>query len=166
MAVTTGAMLAIGMGMSMVGQLAQGRATRKAMEAQALQDERLAAQQRDAAQQEADRIRRAGKKSQGAARAALAKSGVDVNAGTSLLIEDEIGAESEKDARMTLLTGRRQSDASLFSADQARARGRNAQRASQLGAISTGLQGWKGVSSAQTDTGYRYKVPDFPGAEY
>jgi hypothetical protein len=50
----------------------------------------------------------------------------------------------------------------MFAAGQSRARGRNAMASSVLGAVSTGLQGWKGVSQSAG----RYTVPDYPGAEY
>jgi hypothetical protein len=151
MCLSAAAMMAISAGVNVVGQLQQGAAARAAGDAQAQQDERLAAQQRDQAQGEAERIRRAGARQQGAARAQFAASGVDVNSNAPLQIEEFIGRESERDAMNVLLTGQRQSDASLFNASQARARGVNAQRASVLGAISTGLQGWKGVKQPAPD---------------
>jgi hypothetical protein len=163
MAVTTGTMMAISAGISMVGSLAQGVAARRAAAVEGAQMDNLAAEQRDAAEQEAERIRKAGKRQAGAARAQLAASGVVVDKGSAVLIDQEILGESERDAQMTLLTGKRQSRASSFAADQARAGGRNAMTGSVLGAVSTGLQGWKGI---KPDTGYRYTVPTYDGAEY
>lgn len=164
MAVSTGMMMAISAATSIAGQIQQGRAAKAAGDV----DERLsvlqARQTEDQALQEADRIRRDARKTTGAARAQLAASGVDVNSGTALTIEDEIEHDSERDAHMTLLTGKRRGDAARFAGAQAGARGANAQFASSLGAINTGLQGWKGVKQAQPE--YRYKVPDYPGAEY
>lgn len=157
MAVTTGTMMAVSAGVSVAGQLAQGMAARRAGDMQAQMDERLARQQQDQAQQEADRIRRAGAKTKGAARAQLAASGINANQGSSVAIEDEIGTQSEQDARMTLLTGQRYADASRFAGAQARMRGKSALAASALGATSTGLQGWKGVAREApvvTDGGY------------
>lgn len=162
MAVSTGTMMALSSAISIAGQLAQGRAQKSAGDAEASMIERQDAQQRDQAQQEAHRIRRSARKVSGAARAAMAASGIDVNRGTALTIEDEITHESEKDAFNVLLTGKRRSDAADFAADQARARGSNAQTASVLGSVSTGLQGWKGIKVNDD----RYKVPDYPGAEY
>jgi hypothetical protein len=166
MAVSTGVMMAMSAGVSAWGQMQQGKAARAAGDI----DQRLsilqARQVEDQAAQEADRIRRAGRKTSGAARAQMAANGVDVNKGTSLLIEDEITHDSERDAQMTLLTGKRRGDASRFAGAQSAARGANAQYASSLGAISTGLQGWKGVKQAQQGDGYRYKVPTYDGAEY
>lgn len=149
MAVTTGTMLAISAAVSMAGQLAQGIAAKRAGDAQARQDENIAAQQRDQALQEAERIRRAGERTQGAARAQLAASGIRVDSGSALLIDEEIGYESELDAQNTLLTGERGARASQYSASVARARGSNALTGSILSAVGTGagaaLQGWKGV---------------------
>jgi hypothetical protein len=156
-------MMALSTGVSMVGQLQQGRAQKAAANAQATQDQLAAAQQQEQAQQEAGRIRRAGERTQGAARAQLAASGVRVDSGSALLIDEEIGMNSEQDAMNTLLTGQRRSDASMFSASQARARGSNAMSASVLGAISTGVQGWKGVSS-RTQPGRKFTT--FAEGEY
>jgi len=163
MAVATGTMMAVMAGVSIAGQLAQGRAARKAAEADARMQEMQAAQMQDQAKQEAERIRRAADKTRSTARAQMAANGVRVDQGTALQIDEEIGFESEKDAQMTLLTGQRQGGAARFAAGQSRAAGRNAQNASVLGAISTGVQGWKGV---KVDNGYRYKVPSYDGAEY
>lgn len=149
MAVTTGTMLAVSAAVSMAGTLAQGIAQKRAANAQAQQDEHIAAQQRDQAMQEADRIRRAGERTQGQARAQLAASGIRVDSGSALLIDEEIGYESELDAQNTLLTGERGARASEYSASMARARGSNAMTGSILSAVGTGvgagLQGWKGV---------------------
>lgn len=161
MCISAATVLALSAGVSAVGQLQQGRANRKAGEAQASQDERLAAQQQDSAREEADRIRRAGDRTRGAARAQVAASGISVNSGSALLIDEEIDRNAESDAMEVLLTGKRQSDASLSSAGQARARGRNAQTASVLGAVSTGLQGWRGVSARQGRTVPIYENPEY-----
>lgn len=163
MAVTTGTMMALSAGLSAVGSLAQGMAQRNAANAEAQQAERQAAQMKDEALQEAERIRKAGRRTQGAARAQLAASGIKVDEGSALQIDEQIGYDSELDAQNTLLTGKRRSDAAKFQASQARARGRNAMTASVLGAVTTGLQGWKGVKDASP---YRYKLPEYPGAEY
>jgi hypothetical protein len=141
--------MALSTGLSMAGTLAQGVAQRRAADAEAQQMENIAAQQQDQAQAEAERIRRAGERTQGAARAQLAASGIVVDEGSAVLIDQEIGSTAEEDARMTLITGRRQADASRFSARRARARGANKQMESVLGAVSTGLEGWKGISEAR-----------------
>lgn len=141
-------MMAISTGVSVVGQLQQGMAAKRAADAEARAAENLAAQHRDAAQQEAKRIREAGDKTRGAARAAMAASGIDVNSGSAVTIEDDILQGSEMDAYMTLLTGDRKATSLHDSASIARARGSSAMMGSALGAVSTGLQGWKGVRDA------------------
>lgn len=149
MAVTTGTMLAVSTAVSMAGALAQGVAAKRAANVQAQQEEHIAAQQREQASREAERIRRAGERTQGQARAQMAASGIRVDSGTALQIDEEIGFESELDAQNTLLTGERGARASEFSASVARARGANAKTGSILSAVGTGvgagLQGWKGV---------------------
>jgi hypothetical protein len=156
MAVSTGMMMAMSAAVSVVGQLAQGRAQKAAANAEAAQMQNLALQQQDQAEQEAERIRKAGRRAQGQARAQLAASGVRVDEGSAVLIDEDIARESENDAQMTLLTGKRQARSSRFAADQARAAGSNAMTGSVLGAVSTGLQGWKGIKPSG---GYRYTVP-------
>ncbi len=164
MAVTTGTMMALSSAVSIAGQLAEGRARRAAGDADTRVLQQQGRQQEDQALQEADRIRRSARKTTGAARAQMAASGIDVNSGTALDIEAEIVHDSERDAFNTLLTGKRRGDAARYAAAQAGAKGANGQFSSTLGAVSTGLQGWKGVKKAEPE--YRYKVPNFDGAEY
>lgn len=140
-------MMALSAGVSVAGQLAQGQAAKQAANAEARAAENLAAQQRDAAMQEASRIRKAGDRTRGAARAQLAASGIDVNSGTAVTIDGDITTNTELDAYNTLLTGERKSTSLQDSASIARARGSNAVSSSMLGAVSTGLQGWKAVRS-------------------
>lgn len=149
MGVTSGTMMALSTAMSVAGSLAQGVAQKRAADAEAQLAERQAAQMQDEALQEADRIRKAGRRAQGAARAQLAASGIRVDEGSALVIDEEIGGESEKDAYNTLLTGKRRADGAKFQASQARSKGRNAVTSSVLGSLTTGLQGWKGVKQAE-----------------
>jgi len=142
-------MMALSTGVSVVGQLQQGQAAKAAANAEARNAENLAAQTRDAAMQEAKRIRLAGDRTRGAARAQLAASGIDVNSGTAVTIEDDIGTSSELDAYNTLLTGDRKATSLQDSAAISRARGKNAVTSSMLGSVSTGLQGWKAVRAPQ-----------------
>ncbi|TWT23605.1 hypothetical protein FQY83_02960 [Luteimonas marina] len=103
-----------------------------------------------AAQVEAERIRKAGKKQRSEAIAALAASGVDVNSGTALVIDREIARGAEEDAFLTMAGG---SDrAARLSADASGRRGAasRAGTAGYINAASTLLQagtnygrGWK-----------------------
>ena len=54
---------------------------------------------------EAERIRKEKEKTQSAARAALAGNGLDVNEGTSVVINDEIEKDGNYDANMAEITG-------------------------------------------------------------
>lgn len=160
MCISAGMMMALSTGVSIAGQLQQGQAARAAANAEARQQELAAAQERDAAMAEAKRIRNAGAKASGAARAQLAASGIDVGSGTAVVIDEEITRESETDAEYTLLTGQRRSGALEYSAAQSRSRGRNAVTASVLGSVSTGLQGWKAVKQQKTPaTTYGWEAP-------
>jgi hypothetical protein len=149
MCISASMMMALSTGVSVVGQLQQGQAAKQAANAEARNAENLAAQTRDAAMQEAARIRKAGDRTRGAARAQLAASGIDVNSGTAVTIEDDIGTNSELDAYNTLLTGDRKATSLQDSAAISRARGKNAVTSSMLGSVSTGLQGWKAVRAPQ-----------------
>lgn len=57
------------------------------------------------AEVEAERIRKAGKAQQAQAVAAAAASGVDVNSPTALKINQDIYANADEDARLTILNG-------------------------------------------------------------
>ena len=124
MCISAATMMAISAGVSVAGSLSQGLAQKRAGNEQARLAENQAAQQRDAAQAEADRIRRDGRRAQGAARAQLAASGISVQDGTALLIDEDINRRVEDDAMNLSLTGERRANASMFEASQARARGR------------------------------------------
>jgi len=154
MCISAGMMMAISTGVSVVGQLQQGQANKAAANAEARQQEIAAAQERDAAMVEAARIRKAGDRASGAARAQLAASGIDVGSGTAVVIDEEITRGANTDAEYTLLTGQRRGGALDYSASQSRARGRNAVTSSVLGSVSTGLQGWKAVKEIKTPSYY------------
>jgi len=166
MAVTTGMMMAISTGVSVLGQIQQGQANKAALEQQARNNEAQAGidaiqAQREtvAAQEEAKRIRKAGERQASAARAQLAASGIDVGSGSAININEDITGGAESDAMNTLLTGKRRSESYSFSADQHlkaaasnRAAGSNAVKSSVLAAGGTVLQGWRGVGSSTKDS--------------
>lgn len=142
--------MALSAGVSVAGQLAQGQAQRRAANADAQAQELAAAQERDAAMVEAARIRKAGERTAGTARAQLAASGIDVGSGTAVVIDQNITQDANTDAEYTLLTGERRGRAYDASAAQSRARGKNAVAGSVLGSVTTGLQGWKAVKDQKT----------------
>lgn len=149
MCISAAMMMAISAGISVVGQIQQGQAQKAAADAQAREQEIAADQNRVAAQQEAARIRKAGERQAGAARAALAGSGIVVDQGSAMNINEDIYRGSESDAFNTLLTGERQTSSLMRSASQSRAAGDNAVTSSLLGAASTGARAYAGWKSVQ-----------------
>lgn len=83
---------------------------------------------------EAERIRKEKQKTQSAARAALAENGLDVNEGTSIVINDEIERAGNYDANMAEITGYNTSQQLKAAASQHR---NNANTAAATGALNT-----------------------------
>ncbi len=99
------AVAAVGTGVAIQSsntQARQAEANAKFTEQQAAADAKA---EQGAAQVEADRIRKAGKRQQAAAVAAAAAAGVDVNSTTAVKIDQEIGQNAEHDAYLTILGG-------------------------------------------------------------
>lgn len=152
MCISAAMMMAISAGVTVMGTIAQGQAQKRAADAQAREYENQAAAAQVAATEEAKRIRKAGERTAGAARAALAASGIVVDEGTGVNINEDIYRNSEQDAFNTLLTGKNRAGSMQRSAAQSRASGKNAVTASLLGAASTGLNayaGWKNAPAAK-----------------
>lgn len=151
MCISAAAMMAISAGVSVLGQLQAGQAQKQAADANALENDIAAAQSREAAKQEADRIRKAGDRQAGAARAAFAGSGIVVDQGSAVNINQDIYQGAESDALNTLLTGERQASAYNRKASMYRAEGENAVTSSLLSSAATAGQamaGWKGAQAA------------------
>lgn len=185
MAVSTGIMMALSTGLSVVGQIQQGNANAAAAnqnaanaDAQAAQLDRQAELDRIQAQretvaatEEAKRIRKAGDKQAAASRAALAASGIMVDQGSSININEDITGGAESDAMNTLLTGERKAKAYTTSADetnrsasnarsqaaQYRSAASNAKTSSLLSAGATALTGWRGIKTASDPIGDFYQ---------
>lgn len=179
MAVTTGMMLAISTGLSVVGQLQQGKAQAAAanqnaanadfqagqLNRQAELDRIQGERETVAAAEEAKRIRKAGDKQSAAARAQLAASGVRVDSGSAININEDITGGAESDAMNTLLTGERRAKAYRTSADETdrsatqarssasgyRTAASNARTSSLISAGTTALTGWRGVGGRASD---------------
>lgn len=86
------------------------------------------------AQARAGKIRKAGSKVQGAARAAYGGSGVSATSGSALAVQEDIARNAGEDALMELLSGK-------SSAAMSRAAGRNAANAGMSGAGKSLLAG-------------------------
>lgn len=95
------------------------------------------------AQDRAGKIRKMALQSRGAARAALAAAGADVNSGTATLIDGQIQSDSESDAASTIITGGRQA----FAARRGGQIQRQAANINSVGTIVNGLSSESGRST-------------------
>lgn len=135
------AALAGGTALQAIGSIQQGNQQRQLAEAQAAQLDLQAAQERDAAIAQAEKIRRAGRSQAAQAEASYAASGVSVGTGTPVRINETITRDAEEDAYMTILTGDRRGQTLDTEAALNRRAGRNAQQAGYVGAASSVLGG-------------------------
>lgn len=146
-------MLIAGTTMTVGSTLAQGSAANKQAKFQAQQAEQQARNEGVTAAQRAEKIRRMGRQQQSEARAALAGSGVDVGQGSALVIDKQIGVDSQSDAMTELLTGTQRSNVLNDEAGAMRIAGKNAQRSATTSALGSAAMGAFQVSSGwQTDT--------------
>lgn len=125
---------------------------------------RNAAQDKDAAVSQAQKIREAAARQKAAATASLAGSGVDVGTGTAVTINDEITLNSEQDAFTTILSGSRSAQSSLNQAGMFESQGNNAKTAGYMNAGSSLLSagasiasGWKSPATG-TNSGSGFKA--------
>jgi len=130
----------IGTAVSVMGQLKQGEAAQEQANAQAQQTLNEGAYKADAAKQQAEKIRKAGKAQQGEANAALAASGVKLGQGSALEIKKSIIQNSEEDALSAILSGSRAQSSAQQEAQLLGKAGENANSAAQFGAMSTVLK--------------------------
>ena len=150
MCLSAAAVMAISTGVSVIGQLQQGQVTKQANDAKAQELSVAAEQSKVSAAEEAKRIRKAGEKTAGAARAALAGAGIAVDQGSAVNINEDIYRNSESDAMNTLLTGSNQATSYNRQAGMARSAGNDAVTSSILGSLTTAADGgakyagWKG----------------------
>ena len=136
------AILAVGTGLSVLGQLQQGQQQADFYEAQARQSELNAAYTRQDAMTQAEKIRRAGRRQVGETNAQLAASGVKLGEGTPLELTRETIELSEQDAFSAMLSGERGFTQGMTEARSMRTAGRNAVSNSILGSAGTVAQGW------------------------
>ena len=92
---------------------------------------------------EAERIRKDKEKTQSAAHAALAGNGLDVNEGTSIVINDEIEKAGNYDANMAEITGYNSSQRLKAEASQYKSNANTALAAGAANAVAAGAKGWK-----------------------
>lgn len=105
MCISATMMMAISTGFQVISAISQGQQQSDQAEYQSRQAAADAQASREAGEVRADKVRKAGKATQSAARAALAGSGVEVGAGTPVKIVQDIGRNAESDAQSELLSG-------------------------------------------------------------
>lgn len=112
--------------------------------------------QRGAAQVEADRIRKQAKQQRSEAVAALAASGVDVNSGTAVKIDQDITKNSEEDAYLTLVNGNYRAARLNAQGRGAYMQGQQGRMAGYINATSSLLQGAGNVAKGWKQPGGSY----------
>ena len=112
--------------MSAKGQRDSGQASKDAGYEQGQQLNMEAAQVREAAHEQAEKIRRSSRSVQSQARAAYGASGVSIGVGTPVTVGDQIEQDAESDAYAAILSGRRQAKNLDYQADMARRYGASA----------------------------------------
>lgn len=122
-------------GFQMVSQMNKGSQQQDMANYQAAQAQADAQVEREVAQVNADKIRKAAKSQQSSARSALAASGVVADAGTPLMIQGDIIDRGEQDALTELLTGSRKGQKLDTEASGLRVAGKNAKAQATSGAV-------------------------------
>ena len=112
----------------------------KAMGRQAEADSKAVAAQ---GRLEAERIRKDKEKAQSSARAALAESGLDVNEGTSVVINDQIERDGNYDSAMAEITGQNTSNRLKAEASGYRSNANTALAVGAFNTVAAGAKGWK-----------------------
>lgn len=143
---------------SAAGSISQGNAASRQANQQADVQQYQAAVERDNAEAEAVRIRRAGEAARGQTVSAIAASGVQIGQGSALDAERQVMTDYSTDEYIAILTGERRGRAFEQQADQTRAAGRDAKRAGYFNAATSLLSagaagarasgGWKGTNNA------------------
>lgn len=149
-------------GLAAYGQIQSANAAADAQEAQGRQLAQQAGHEQDAANAQAERIRSAARRQAAEAAAAFSASGVSVDAGTPLKIDQEITRGGELDALNTIISGGRESDTLTNEAAAMGKQAKATRKAGQMQAVSTLMSG---ASSAATASGWRANGPGFSGGQ-
>lgn len=157
------AIIAISTTLSVVGQVQAADAAAEAAQVQGESINRQAGQELDAANAKAALIRKAARAQAGEARAAFSASGVSVDEGTPLKINEEITRGGEYDALNTILSGTRTADSLSDEAMNTINAGKARQQAGYMGAFGSVLSAG---SSAMGAAGWRTNGnPGFSGTQ-
>lgn len=140
---------ALGMGgLSAMNTLSAGRTAQTQGETQGMLNDYQAKVEIDNAMQMAKVIRRAGRRTEAAARTGYAASGVSVDEGSAVEVQQQIAMDVEQDAFAALLEGQRSALGLRMQGNNARQQGRAARRASYVDALTTLGQAGYMASSA------------------
>ncbi|MGX8883192.1 hypothetical protein ACWWD9_08255 [Methylovorus sp. SPW-M1] len=140
-------LLAGSTGLSVLGALHTGNQQAAQASYQADQARADAQAEKGAAQVQAEKIRKAGRQQMAQARTSLAASGVDVNDGTSTIINQSIAANVEEDALTAILNGSNRANRLNAQADAYDISASNAKTASYIDATSSVLAGGYKIAS-------------------
>lgn len=116
----------------------------------------------DAAQAQADQIREAARRQRAAAKAALSASGVSVNEGTPIKIDQEIARGGEYDALQAILSGDRGASTSM---KEATAYGKYASSTRSAGYAQGAATLIQSGASIGKSSGWRSQGPGFSGTQ-
>ena len=147
---------------SAYGQYQQGKAAAEAQVTQGRQLAQQAGQEQDTANAQAERIRAAARRQAAEAAAAFSASGVAVDAGTPLKIDQEIRRGGELDALNTIISGGREADTLTREAEAFGSMAKATRRGAATQAFGTLMSG---ASSAMTASGWRTNGPGFSGTQ-
>lgn len=146
-----------------LGQIQQGRYANSQAQLQAQSEEFQAHVEEQTALQTAGVIRRAGRRTVGAANAAYAGAGVVVGEGSAGEVERDITQGYEHDAYQAILEGKRRSLGLTTDATLTRIAGSQAQTAGMVNAVGSALQGgYKALKASGWRTG---GGPGFAGTQ-
>ena len=138
------ALMAGSAGMSVMGSIQQGEASKQMADAQAQQMDYSARVARDDALAQAQLIRKQQRFAVASADVAAAGSGVVVGEGSAGEADRQIYQDSEHDAFMAILNGDRRARGQEIEASLTRTAGANAEKNALLQGLSTGMTaGWK-----------------------
>jgi hypothetical protein len=155
-------MMVVGTGMQVAGQVQQGKAQQRAANEQAAQYEYQALVSEDNAQADAQLIRRQGRAARGQTVAAVGASGIKIGEGSALDAERQVMQDTEIDAALAIMNGSREARGAREAASSSRRSGRDARRASQIGAFTTLMSaGARGMQAG----GFRANGPGFSGGQ-
>jgi hypothetical protein len=154
--------MAAGTGITIAGQMQAANAQADLQVAQGKSIAQQAGQEQDAASAQAERIRAAARRQAAEAAAAFSASGVSVDAGTPLKIEQEIQRGGASDALMTILSAERNA---TTAGNEASALGVSAKATRSAGKTQAMGTLMSSAASMAAASGWRSNGPGFSGTQ-